>query len=110
MVEKLIEAKEAVMTVKFCKKVDDKYVREVLTEQVTSQAQLKDAKHVKDVAKMLADGKETEMVCRIAGASHKLGRSSILDLSLKDGINFRQVDHRSLEELILHNTRYQLKK
>lgn len=89
MVEKLIDAKEAVMSIKFHKKVDDKYVREVLEEQVTSAKKLKDAKHVKGVAKMLADGKDVEMVCRIAGAENKLGRSSIIDLNSREGMNFR---------------------
>jgi len=37
MVEKLLNAKEAVMSIKFHKKVNDKYVREILEEQITSQ-------------------------------------------------------------------------
>ena len=37
MVEKLLDAKEAVMSIKFHKKVDDKYVREILEQQITSQ-------------------------------------------------------------------------
>ena len=40
-----------------------------------------DAKHVKDVAKMLADGKDCEMVCRLTSENSKLGRSSIIDLN-----------------------------
>ena len=62
------------------------------------------------VAKMLTEGKDSEMVCRLTGADNKLGRSSIIDLNMPDGKGFRQVDHRTLEELILNNTRYQLKK
>jgi len=71
---------------------------------------MNDAKHVKNVAKMLADGKDIEMVCRLTSENSKLGRSSIVDLNKPvDGWNLRQVDHRTLRELIINNTKYLLK-
>ena len=65
MVEKLLDAKESVMSIKFHKKVDDKYVREILEQQITSQKQLNNEKQVMDVARMLADGEDVEMVCKL---------------------------------------------
>ena len=53
------------MSIKFHKKVDDKYVREILEQQITSQKQLNNEKQVMDVARMLADGEDVEMVCKL---------------------------------------------
>ena len=110
MVEKLLNAKESVMSIKYHKKVDDKFVREVLAEQITSAKNMKDAALIKAVSKQLVEGKTDEMVCALTGSDSKLGRSSIIDLNHPAGANFRLVDHRTLEELIINNTKYLLKK
>jgi len=50
------------------------------------------------------------MTCRLSKTDHKLGRSKVLDLNGPWGMNYRQVDHRSLTSLILKNVKYVLKK
>ena len=39
-----------------------------------------------------------------------LGRSTVIDLSAKTDNKFRQVDHRTIEWLIVKNVKYVLKK
>jgi len=109
MIEKILDAKESVMTIKFHKKLDDAWVREILTGNIKNQKQLGDAKLVKQVAKELVGGKDVEMTCHLSGGESTLGRSLILDLGSKAGMNFRQVDHRTVEELIIQNKKYVLK-
>ena len=109
MVNKLLSAKECVMSIKFHKKVDEAWVKQCIQESITSAKSLKDEKAVKATVKQLLAGKDTEMVCCMTGSDGNLGRSSILDLNAPDGKNFRQVDHRTLQELVLQNKKYILK-
>lgn len=39
-----------------------------------------------------------------------MGRSTVIDLSAKTDRKFRQIDHRTIEEIILRNVKYTLKK
>ena len=63
MAEKLINAKETVITVKFETKVDDKHVAEILTR--VSQADQQDPQKLKAFAKEMITGKEAEMTCHL---------------------------------------------
>lgn len=107
LVNHLIDAKEAVMTVKFCRKVDDAYVKDVLAAATADQ--LSDAKKLKALSKELISGKETEMTCHAWGSENKLGRSMVLDLNAPHGTNFRQIDHRTIQSIVLKNTKYVVK-
>jgi hypothetical protein len=53
-------------------------------------------------------------MCTITGfltkADEHLGRSTIIDLSSDYGKGWRQVDHRTIEELTIKNVKYTLKK
>lgn len=63
------------------------------------------------MAKDLVQGPDCVMTCCLTGSeNNKLGRSNVLDLKVKHGMNFRQVDHRTLEEIIIKDVRYTLKK
>lgn len=104
MIEHLVNAKESVMTVKFHKKVDDAYVKEILSS--ATQAQLKDAKKLKELGKELVGGKECEMTCHLTSSDGKLGRSRCMDLNAPHGMNYRQIDHRTVQSLILKNIKY----
>ena len=88
MVNLLINAKECVFTAKFHKKVDEKYIQEILGE-VKSKDQLKDPKQLKKLAKELISGKEIEMTCFLLNSDGKLGRSSVIDLNSPPNLNFR---------------------
>ena len=109
MVEKLLDAKESVMKIKFHKKIDEAWVKDILTDQIKTKKHISDAKHVKKVAKELITGQDVEMTCHLSTGQPNLGRSLILDLDSRAGMNYRQVDHRTLEELTLHNKKYVLK-
>ena len=104
MIEHLINAKESVLTVKFHKKVDDNHVKDILSD--VKQEQLKDAKKLKELSKELLSGKEVEMTCHLAKSEGRLGRSTVMDLNAPHGMNFRQIDHRTVQSLILKNIKY----
>lgn len=57
-----------------------------------------------------ANGDERELTgYRVHNHTNALGRSSVVDLNIKDkNNNIRLVDHRNLKEFIYNNTRYQL--
>ena len=50
------------------------------------------------------------MICHLVEAENMLGRSTVIDLNAKGENKFRQVDHRSIEFIILRNIKYTLKK
>lgn len=103
----LLNAKESVMTVKFHKKVDDNYVKDILSH--VNKDQLEDAKKLKELSKELVSGKEVEMTCHLTKSEGRLGRSTVMDLNAPHGMNFRQIDHRTVQSLILKNIKYVVK-
>lgn len=50
------------------------------------------------------------MTCHLVKAESSLGRSTVIDLTTKHHNKFRQVDHRSINYLIINNVKYVLKK
>lgn len=107
MVEKLTNAKESVFTVTFRRKVDIDDAVNVL-QQVKKASDLKtNAAHL---AKQMVTGQLVSITGYLTKAEEKLGRSLIIDLSQDHGKEFKQVDHRTIEELILQNVKYTLKK
>lgn len=102
IVELMTNAKDCVLTVKFHKKVDEAYVKEVL--QSASKGTSK-----KDLAKEISHGKEVEMQCFLTKSEGKLGRSTVIDLNAPWHMNYRQVDHRTVDYIILRNTKYVVK-
>ena len=107
LIDIMMSAKEACMTVKFHKKVDDKHVKEILED--IKKPDLTNAQQRKSIAKALITGKEVEMACFLTKTEGKLGRSSVIDLKAPYGMNFRQVDHRTVQEVTLKNTKYIVK-
>lgn len=106
LVEILLNAKESVFTCTFHKKVTPEYVQDLLKE-VTSDADL--AVRRKELAKSISLGQEVSMTCFLLSTEEKLGRSTVIDLSAEYGKNFRQIDHRTMESLILQNVKYTVK-
>ena len=49
------------------------------------------------------------MTCFLLSSEGNLGRSSVIDLDAPHGKNYRQIDHRTLESLIINNKKYILK-
>jgi hypothetical protein len=50
------------------------------------------------------------MICHLVKCESTLGRSTVIDLSTTHANKFRQVDHRSINWLIMNNMKYVLKK
>jgi hypothetical protein len=57
----------------------------------------------------LLSGKETEITCFLLNTEGNLGRSTVIDLNAAPGSNFWQIDHRTLQSLIIQNKKYVLK-
>jgi len=106
MVELLMNAKECVFTVTFRTKVTPEDIQEIL-ETVKSDKQLK--ADAKTLSKQMVEGKQTTITAYLVKAEEKLGRSMIIDLNAPYGKGWRQVDHRTIEELTIKNTKYSLK-
>ena len=102
VVELMTNAGDAVFTVKFHKKVDESFVKDVLTSQ-------DDLKNLKALSKQIISGKEVEMQCFLTKSEGKLGRSTCIDLSAPWGTGYRQIDHRSVQFIILKNVKYVVK-
>ena len=107
IIELMMKAKETVMTVVFHKKIDEAYVKEVL--EGASKNEFQDAKKLKALSSQLTEGKQIEMTCFLLKSESKLGRSSVMDLNAPWGANFRQIDHRTVESVILKNVKYSVK-
>ena len=58
----------------------------------------------------MTTGKKTTITGFLIKFEEKLGRSTIIDLAQPWNKGFRQVDHRTIEELVLNNVKYTLKK
>lgn len=78
--------------------------------QETKVSELKDKSALSTLAKELLEGEICEMVCRLVKAESRLGRSTVIDLSSTHENKFRQIDHRTIEHIIVNNAKYELKK
>lgn len=55
------------------------------------------------------DGEDRTLVGYFLSQDTNLGRSNMTDLDITKGHNMRQVDHRTLKEVIVNGVRYQVK-
>lgn len=108
LAELLESAGDTCFTVNFRKQVTEDLVQDKL--QTTSEKELKDAKFLSAFAKGIVEGEECTMVCHLIKAESSLGRSTVIDLTTKHANKFRQVDHRSINYIIINNAKYVLKK
>lgn len=108
LAELLESVGDTVFTVSFRKQVKEQDVSDKL--KTFSPAQLKDAKTLNSLVKELIDGEECTMTCHLIKAESSLGRSTVIDLTSKYENKFRQVDHRTINYIIYHNSKYVLKK
>lgn len=108
LAELLENAGDTAFTVSFRKKVTEDLVQEKLS--ATSAKELKDSGFLNKLSKALIDGEECVMTCHLIEAESSLGRSTVIDLTTKSANKFRQVDHRTINYIIINNTKYVLKK
>lgn len=65
---------------------------------------------IKALSKQLIEGKDTKMICHLVKSEQHMGRSLVIDLEAPLENNFRQVDHRTIQSIILKNVKYSLGK
>lgn len=107
IVNLMTNARECAFTVVFHKLIDDTYVKEVIAE--ASKDTFSNPAKLKALSKQLTHGKEVEMTCFITSSEGKLGRSKVIDLNAPWHMNYRQVDHRTVQSLVLRNVKYVVK-
>ena len=61
------------------------------------------------IAEEIAFGDRSTMICKMIDLQTILGRSLVIDLSAATDSKFRQVDHRTIESIVLRNVLYTLK-
>jgi hypothetical protein len=108
LAEVLEMAGDMAFTVSFRKKVTEDNVCEKLGS--TSVKDLSDDKFRSQLAKQIVEGEECTITCHLVEAESSLGRSTVIDLTTSSANKFRQVDHRTINYLILGNVKYVLAK
>jgi hypothetical protein len=109
MVEILLHAGEAVFTIKFRKQLTGKDVNGILDDEKYDTQPA--AKRIKLCNQAIKAGEPRYLTGYIRNTEHAMGRTNVIDLALENSPhNTRQVDHRTLEELILKRVKYTLKK
>ena len=58
----------------------------------------------------MTEGKICTLTGFLINSEEKLGRSTVIELDATYGQGWRQVDHRTVEQIIIKNTKYTLKK
>jgi len=107
IIELMINAKESVMTVTFHKQLDESFISEALS--AAPKDTWGNATKLKALSKEITHGKECTMTCFLSKSEGKLGRSRVIDLNAPWGMNYRQVDHRTVTSLVLKNVKYTVK-
>jgi hypothetical protein len=98
---------DTIFKVKFHKKVDEKQVLEQLEK--INFSDLSDSKMLNDLSNKMLKGEECELVCHLVESNNHLGRSLVIDLNAESN-GYRQVDHRTIDYIILKNVKYSLGK
>jgi hypothetical protein len=108
MVERLIHAGDCVFTIKFRKQLTGKEMCDKLTEEkYDTQPAAKKSRICQHALKL---GEVRVLTGYLRNVEHVMGRSNVIDLNVQGSHRERQVDHRTLEELILKRVKYTLKK
>ena len=71
---------------------------------------MKDNKKLGKLVDDVLEGEACTLRCHLVNAENKLGRSRVIDLDATTPSKFRQIDHRTIEYIIVNNTKYFLKK
>ena len=100
-------ARDCVLTVQFHTKVKESNVKDILAD--AKKDQFSNPQKLKALSKEILAGKETEMQCFLTKSEGTLGRSTVIDLNAPWGMNFRQIDHRTIDYVILKNVKYTAK-
>jgi hypothetical protein len=97
---------DTVFSIQFRKKPNEAGVVERLGELTLQNVHSQAAA----LSRELIEGKTCTMVCRLVDLDFSLGRSTVIDFSASTENKFRQIDHRTIDNIVLKNVRYILKK
>ena len=107
MVSILENVGDRAFTVCFNKKIDDKVVREKLKKidlrRLTNEA------YMLNLAEEILTGEESTITGHLLKSETLMGRSAVINLNAERQPAYRQIDHRTIKELITGNKRYILK-
>lgn len=101
------ESKDSIFTINFNKQAKIKDVIEAATTRDNGKIKSK-----KDIAKLVKEaekGEERTLIGHMLKIETGMGRSMVVDLEADTKSNIRQVDHRSINWLILKNIKYVVK-
>ena len=87
VVELMTNARECAFTVTFHKQLDEAYVKDVLAN--APKDAFSNAAKLKALSKELTHGKAAQMTCFLTKSEATLGRSRVMDLNAKWGMNYR---------------------
>jgi hypothetical protein len=113
--EILERAGNHVFTVHFTKQIQEKELKNKLLKMLESEEgsplKPKDIeKAIKQQSKEIIKGEERTLVGHLIEVEQKMGRSLVIDLEVpSDQHRLRQVDHRTIDWLILKNVKYIVK-
>jgi len=107
LAEVLEQCKDDVFTCCFHKKATVETVKDIINN--TNYSDLKHTNKVNSLVNDLLSGNLCTMTCHLVDVENNLGRSTVIDLNAPYGKQFRQIDHRSIEWIILKNVKYYLK-
>lgn len=102
--QKLQAAGDKAFTVVFHKKVTPEIVATKLEGYTNTE--FEDDKKVKKLAADILTGELCTITGRLSKEGSKLGRSVVIDLNAPQNNNIRQVDHRTIECLVINKTKY----
>ena len=101
----LNDAKDTIFKVNFRCQPSKESVHERL--QVLELNQIKNADEIKELSKSLIEGEECTLIGHLTDGGQELGRTLVIDL---ENPGFKQVDHRTIQWIIIRNTKYVLGK
>jgi len=107
LVEILEKAGDTIFTTTFFKQSTEKRIKELLKQYDGFSAK---AKQRPTFCKTLLHGEHRTLVGYLLHTEPKMGRSQVVDLEVPKGtFNKRLIDHRTLESIIIKNTKYIVK-
>jgi len=108
LAELIENAGDTVFQITFRKQPTAEHAQEKLQQIKFDDLKKKDV--LSSLSKEISEGQRVTMICHLVEAHNNLGRSTVIDLSSDAPSKFRQVDHRSIEAIVLKNVKYTLKK
>lgn len=99
-------ARDTIFKVAFKKKVDPKDLEASL--MACAFKDISNDGKLKALSKGMTEGEACEITGHLVDVDNSLGRSTVIDLNAKAPNNFRQVDHRTIDYIILRNVKYAL--